>query len=140
HLGRSNDGFQRAAAPYEAARTLFVAGAALRRAGRRSAAAEMLTAASDTFLSLGALRWKGRADQELRRARPRVRTDHALTTSEQRVASLVVAGRTNREVAAQLYTSVGTVEAHLTRIYRKIGVRSRTELAGAVADGRVCLE
>ena len=97
----------------------------------------MLTAASDTFLSLGALRWKGRADQELRRARPRVRTDHALTTSEQRVASLVVAGRTNREVAAQLYTSVGTVEAHLTRIYRKIGVRSRTELAGAVADGRV---
>ena len=140
HLGRSNDGFRRAAAPYEAARTLLVAGAALRRAGRRSAAAEMLTAASDTFLSLGALRWKGRADQELRRARPRARTDHALTTSEQRVASLVVVGRTNREVAAQLHTSVGTVEAHLTRIYRKIGVRSRTELAGAVTDGRVRLE
>jgi len=140
HLRRSNDGFRRAATPYEAARTRFVAGNALRRAGRRRAAAEMLTSASDTFLALGALRWKDRADQELRRARPRVRTDNVLTTGERRVASLVVAGRTNREVAAQLYTSVATVEAHLTRIYRRIGVRSRTELAGAVTDGRVCLE
>ncbi len=140
HLGQSNDGFERAAAPYEAARTRLVAGNALRRAGRRSAAAEMLTSASDTFLALGALRWKERADQELRRARPRARDDNVLTAAEGRVASLVVAGRTNREVAAQLYTSVATVEAHLTRIYRKIGVRSRTELAGAVTDGRVSLK
>ncbi|MGI8901784.1 MAG: helix-turn-helix domain-containing protein [Nocardioides sp.] len=62
-----------------------------------------------------------------------------MTEAEQRVASLVVAGHTNREVAAALFTSVATVEAHLTRIYRKLGLRSRTELSRAVADGRVAL-
>jgi DNA-binding NarL/FixJ family response regulator len=51
------------------------------------------------------------------------------------VAALVAAGRTNREVAAQLFTTIGTVEVHLTRIYRKLGLRSRTELARQVADG-----
>ena len=47
---------------------------------------------------------------------------------------------TNREVAAQLFTTVATVEAHLTRIYRKLGLRSRTQLARAVADGTLQLE
>jgi DNA-binding NarL/FixJ family response regulator len=51
------------------------------------------------------------------------------------VAALVAAGRTNREVAAELFTTVGTVEVHLTRIYRKLGLRSRTELARQVAEG-----
>ena len=55
------------------------------------------------------------------------------------MAALVVDGRTNAEVASQLFTTVGTVEAHLTRIYRKVGVRSRTELAGRVADGTLSL-
>ena len=140
HLRKSYDGFHEAAAPYEAARTRLIAGNALRRAGRRSAAVDMLTSASETFDALGARRWKDRADRELRRAQPRARTDNTLTGAEARVASLVAAGRTNREVAAQLYTSVSTVEAHLTRIYRKVGVRSRTELAGAVTQGRVDLE
>jgi DNA-binding CsgD family transcriptional regulator len=58
-----------------------------------------------------------------------------LTNAERRVAALVADGRTNREVAAQLFTTVATVEAHLTRVYRKLGVRSRTELARRVADG-----
>ena len=62
-----------------------------------------------------------------------------MTEAERRVASLVVAGNTNREVATGLFTSVATVEAHLTRIYRKLGLRSRTELVLAVADGRVKL-
>jgi len=52
----------------------------------------------------------------------------------------VVEGRTNREVAAELFVTIATVEAHLTRIYRKLGVRSRTALARAVADGAVQLE
>ena len=56
------------------------------------------------------------------------------------MAALVVEGRTNREVAAQLFTTVATVEAHLTRIYRKLGLRSRTQLARAVADGTLQLE
>ena len=56
------------------------------------------------------------------------------------MANLVARGRTNREVAAQLFTTVGTVEVHLTRIYRKVGVRSRTELARRVADGTLDLD
>jgi DNA-binding NarL/FixJ family response regulator len=55
------------------------------------------------------------------------------------VAALVATGQTNREAAAQLFTTVATVEAHLTRIYRKLGVRSRTELACCVADGTLVL-
>ena len=51
------------------------------------------------------------------------------------MAALVVQGHTNREVAAQLFTTVSTVEAHLTRIYRKLGIRSRAQLTRAVADG-----
>ena len=52
-----------------------------------------------------------------------------LTPVEQRIADLVAAGQTNREVAAATFTSVRTVESHLGRIYRKLGIRSRTELA-----------
>ena len=82
----------------------------------------------------------GRAERELRRANPRPRKDRVLTGSESRVAALVASGRTNREVAAQLFTTVSTVEAHLTRIYRKAGVRSRTELARRVAAGELHLD
>ena len=52
-----------------------------------------------------------------------------LTESERRVAELVASGRSNQEAAAELFISVKTVEANLTRIYRKLSVRSRTELA-----------
>jgi DNA-binding NarL/FixJ family response regulator len=79
------------------------------------------------------------AGYPLRRANPRPRRDRELTTAERRVASLVAAGRTNREAAAQLFTTVATVEAHLTRIYRKVGLRSRTELARRVADGTLAI-
>jgi DNA-binding CsgD family transcriptional regulator len=57
--------------------------------------------------------------------------------AETRVAALVAAGRTNREVAASLFTTVATVEAHLTRIYAKLRIRSRTELARLVSEGAV---
>ena len=55
-----------------------------------------------------------------------------LTATEVRVADLVALGRRNREIAGELFMSVATVEAHLTRIYRKLGVRSRTELSRQV--------
>ena len=83
--------------------------------------------------------WAQRAEKELRRARPRRRRDRELTNAERQVAALVAAGKANRAVAAQLFTTVATVEAHLTRIYRKLSVRSRTELARRVADGTVSL-
>jgi DNA-binding NarL/FixJ family response regulator len=89
---------------------------------------------------VGAQPWLERAEDELRRANPRPRHDGELTNAERRVAALVVQGQTNKEVAARLFTTTATVEAHLTRIYRKLGVRSRTELARAATDGALTLE
>jgi len=127
--------FETAGFPLDRGRALLVRGEALRRAGERRRAAENLDAAKAIFENLGATTWAGRVEKELRRVRPRLRRDGGLTSAERRVAALVAEGRTNREVAAQLFTTVGTVEAHLTRIYRKLGVRSRTELARQVAEG-----
>ena len=109
------------------------------RARKRLVAAEKLQAARGVFAEVGASLWVERAATELRRARPRPRRDGELTSAERRVAALAAAGKTNREVAAQLFTTVATVEAHLTRIYRKIDVRSRTELAARIADGTLSL-
>jgi DNA-binding NarL/FixJ family response regulator len=92
-----------------------------------------LQRAIEILAALPAPLWLERAQDELRRAAPRPRRE--LTTAERRVAELVARGLTNREVAAQLFTTTSTVEAHLTRIYRKLGIRSRTQLARAVADG-----
>jgi DNA-binding CsgD family transcriptional regulator len=121
--------------PLDRGRALLAAGDALRRLGRRRRAADKLDAAKQVFAELGAPLWVARAEKELRRARPRPRRERELTSAERGVAALVAAGRTNREVAAELFTTVGTVEVHLTRIYRKLGLRSRTELARQVADG-----
>ena len=78
--------------------------------------------------SMGATPWAEQAAAELERVAPG-RATGALTEDEARIAALVAEGRRNREIAADLYVSVATVEAHLTRIYRKLGVRSRTELS-----------
>ncbi|MGI8593345.1 MAG: ATP-binding protein [Solirubrobacteraceae bacterium] len=133
-------GFEPAGFPLDRGRALLVAGEALRRLGERRRAAEKLETAKGVFSDLGAPLWLARVEKELRRASPRPRSDGELTSAERGVASLVAAGRTNREVSAQLFTTVGTVEVHLTRIYRKVGVRSRTELARLVADGTLDLE
>ncbi len=132
-------GFAAAGFPLDRGRALLVAGEALRRAGKRRLAAEKLETARAIFTELGAALWVERVENELRRARPRPRRDRELTNAERRVAALVADGRTNAEVASQLFTTVATVEAHLTRIYRKLGVRSRTELARGVADGTISL-
>jgi DNA-binding CsgD family transcriptional regulator len=125
--------------PLDRGRALLAAGEALRRLGQRRRAAEKLDAAKEVFAELGAPLWVARAETELHRASPRPRRERELTSAERRVAGLVAAGRTNREVAAQLFTTVGTVEVHLTRIYRKLAVRSRTELARRVAEGTLDL-
>jgi DNA-binding NarL/FixJ family response regulator len=132
-------GFDAAGFPLERGRSLLLAGEALRRLGERRRAAEKLEAAKAVFSELGAALWLERADRELRRASPRPRRDRDLTNAERRVAALVAEGRTNREVSAQLFTTVGTVEVHLTRIYRKLGIRSRTELARRAAEGELDL-
>jgi DNA-binding CsgD family transcriptional regulator len=123
------DGFTLVGAPWELGQALFAEGRLLRRVGQRRAAAAALERAASIFRGLGATPAAERAVAERRGAQPRPRSDDALTAAESRVASLVADGLTNREVAAALFTTVATVEAHLTRIYSKIGVRSRTELA-----------
>ena len=81
------------------------------------------------FLRLGTPFQERQASTELDSIGGRRRLEHELSPVEQRVAELVAAGQTNREVAAATFTSVRTVESHLGRIYRKLGIRSRTELA-----------
>ena len=86
--------------------------------------------------STGARLWAEKARAELGRISGRRTSSDELTETEQRVAELAARGDTNKEIAARLYMGVSTVEAHLSRVYRKLGVRSRTELAGRVATER----
>jgi DNA-binding CsgD family transcriptional regulator len=109
-------------------RALLALGAARRRARQKQAAREAIEAALEGFSSLGARRWSEKARGELGRIGGRTR-EEGLTPAERRVVALVVAGQTNREVAAALFLSERTVESHLTHVYAKLGVRSRTELA-----------
>ena len=120
--------------PYELARAQLALGAALRRGKRRREARETLERALAAFESLGTMLWAERAVAELRRISGRAPTEGALTPAESRVAALVAEGRTNREVAAALFLSERTVEGHLSRVFGKLGVRSRTELARVLAS------
>jgi DNA-binding CsgD family transcriptional regulator len=114
--------------PFERARTLLVLGQVQRRAKQKRAARESLEQAADMFDALGAPLWAEKARAELGRISGRVRSD-GLTPTEQRIAELVAQGRSNKEVSAELFVTVKTVERNLSRIYEKLGVRSRTELA-----------
>jgi len=121
----------RTAAPFERARTLLVAGAVRRRARQKRPAREALEQARVIFEELGAVLWAQRARSELARIGGRRTSDAVLTEAEVRVATLAVAGRSNKEIAAALVISIHTVEAHLTRVYRKLEIRSRSELAAS---------
>jgi DNA-binding CsgD family transcriptional regulator len=88
---------------------------------------------------MGAVLWEARALEELGRAAPG-RAGGDLTTTERRIAALVTQGMRNREIGQTLFMSVATVEAHLTRTYRKLGIRSRADLARLVAEGLLDLD
>jgi len=120
--------------PFERARTELCYGEHLRRAKRRLDARPHLRQALDTFLVLGAQPWVDRSERELaatgetaRRRRPS--TSDELTPQELRVALAVAEGASNREAATALFLSPKTVEFHLGAVYRKLGIRSRSELA-----------
>jgi DNA-binding NarL/FixJ family response regulator len=115
--------------PFEHARTMLAAGSIERRAKQKAEARDRLEQARTTFEQLGARRWAERARLELDRTGLRRATSGELTAAEQQVADLAAGGATNKEIAAELFMSVKTVEAHLSRVYRKLGVRSRTQLA-----------
>ncbi|CAG7613319.1 LuxR family transcriptional regulator [Actinacidiphila bryophytorum] len=121
--------------PFELARTQLVQAQVLRRVKRKRVAHTALGQAHAAFVRFGATAWAERATAELRSLGMRRNSPTELTAAEERVADLVTEGRTNDEVAAALFLSRRTVEAHLGRIYRKIGVRSRTELARALSGG-----
>ena len=113
--------------PFELGRCLLVLGTAQRKARQRREAAASLDEAIATFRGLGAARWQDLAVAQ--RARLTAGQDDELTPTERRVAELVANGHSNPEIAASLFISVKTVEANLTRIYRKLGIRGRVELA-----------
>jgi DNA-binding CsgD family transcriptional regulator len=119
---------------WERARTQLAYGERLRRDRRKTEARAQLRNAVDAFEGLGAAPWAGRARGELdatgETARKRdVSTLDELTPQELRIARLVAAGGTNRDVAAQLFVSPKTVEYHLRKVFLKLGVNSRVELA-----------
>ena len=120
--------------PLERGRTLLVLGGVLRRLKQRRRARDALGEALETFDRMGARLWAEHARAELARVSGRTPGTDELTESEFRVAELVAEGKTNKEVAAALFLSVRGVEATLSRIYRKLGVRSRTELAGSLRE------
>jgi DNA-binding CsgD family transcriptional regulator len=119
--------------PFERARTLLVAGSVQRRLRRRREARGALDDALAEFTRLGATVWADKARAERRRVGGRVGSPQELTDAERRVAERVAAGLSNKEVAAALFISVSTVEAALWKIYRKLDVRSRTQLAARLA-------
>jgi DNA-binding NarL/FixJ family response regulator len=104
-----------------------------RRAQQKRLAGEALEQALSIFEELGAPLWAEKARAELKRIGGRPRPSDELTATERRVAELASLDRSNKEIAAELYMGVSTVEAHLSRVYRKLGIRSRTGLAGRIA-------
>jgi DNA-binding CsgD family transcriptional regulator len=123
---------ERAESPFEHARSKLALGQVYRRAGYKGIANQTLLEATEAFGLLGIPRWAERARDEAGRTSLHPTTDE-LTETERRVAEHVASGHSNQETAAALFMSVKTVEANLTRIYRKLSVRSRTELANRMS-------
>jgi DNA-binding CsgD family transcriptional regulator len=124
--------------PFELARTRLLYGEHLRRTRRRLDARAQLRAAQRAFEALGAAGWAERAGVELRASgetlrRPAASAPAALTPQELQIARFVIEGASNRDVAAQLFVSRRTVEHHLSKVFAKLGISSRVELARALA-------
>jgi DNA-binding NarL/FixJ family response regulator len=120
-----------AAFPLEHARTLLCLGTARRRAQQKKAAREALEQALAIFDELGARLWAEKARAELARISGRAAASEELTETERRVAELAAEGRTNKQIAAELYMGLSTVESHLSHVYRKLGAR-RAGLSAAL--------
>ena len=127
---------ERSQQPIERGRTLLALGTALRRAKRRADARAVLTRALELFDLIGTPLWAERVAGELARLPGRRPAPDALTGTERRVAELVAEGLSNKEVAAQLFVTVRAVEATLSKVYAKLGVHSRTQLAGRLSGAK----
>jgi DNA-binding NarL/FixJ family response regulator len=114
--------------PFERARTALLLGELQLRQRSREEAAATLRDAEAAFVALGTPLWAARARTPLQRIRLGSNDSGVLTSAEQRVAELAAAGKTNHDIASSLFISPKTVEVHLSRIYRKLDIRSRAEL------------
>jgi DNA-binding CsgD family transcriptional regulator len=130
-LGQAVDEHERVGDPFGRGRALLGLGVVRRRVRQKRPARLAIEEALEAFEHVGAAEWADRARAELGKIGGRRRAD-GLTAAERRVAALVTEGRTNQEVAAALFLSERTVASHLTHVYAKLGVRSRTELARKV--------
>ena len=124
--------------PFETARTRLLYGGRLRRTGHRVAARNHLAAARGAFAGMDLTHWVAVAERELAATGATARRQPAtgsapLTSQETRVAILTAQGMSNKEIGAALFLSPRTVERHLGNVFRKRGVRSRTELAATYA-------
>ena len=138
-LRESVASLRRSPALLERARSLTEHGAALRRAGQRAAAREPLAEALDLAARCGARPLAARAREELKAAGARPRREWrtgvaALTPSELRIVRLAAKGRTNREIAHELYVTLKTVEGHLSRAYTKLEIEGRAQLPEALGE------
>jgi DNA-binding NarL/FixJ family response regulator len=115
--------------PFERGRTMLIAGRVRRRAKQKRSAREAFEEAAEIFDRLGARLWSQKARTTLERTSGQRSGDLGLTPTERRIAELVAKGSSNKEVAAALFVSVRTVEANLSKIFRKLGIDSRSELA-----------
>jgi DNA-binding CsgD family transcriptional regulator len=126
--------YERLGVRFDRARTLFALGRAQRRLRKWGAARDTLQAAATAFDELGSAGWAEQARAELGRVGARRPSPSGeLTPAERRTAELAADGLSNKEIAQALYVTVHTVEVHLSRAYAKLGVRSRTQLAGRLS-------
>jgi DNA-binding CsgD family transcriptional regulator len=130
-LDRALEEHEQCPMPFERARTLLAQGQVLRRSKQRRRAREALEEAIAIFEQLGAEPWAARAREELQRVRGRTAPDD-LSPTELRIAELAASGLTNTAIAAEVFVTQKTVEANLARVYRKLGIRSRAQLAHAL--------
>lgn len=132
HFRQAVELFEALADPFWKARALLDLGTVLLRARSKREARAALGAARDGFEALGAAAWSRAAAAQVARIGGRTRHE-GLSPSERRVAELVASGRTNQEVATELFLSERTVASHLSNAYAKLGIRSRTELGPRMA-------
>lgn len=120
--------------PAYQSRIIYEYGQVLRRLGRRRRADEMFARAGEIFAAMGATEFVDRCNRERRAGGlgTRVTNSAGLTPQEEEIAAIIADGASNREAAAELFLSPKTVEYHLTRVYRKLGIRTRSELPGAL--------
>jgi DNA-binding CsgD family transcriptional regulator len=133
-LERSLAEHERCPMPFERARTLLIHGRLQRRRKQKRLARLTLNEARELFAAEGAEPWLARVDEELERVTVR-RAPEELSATELRIARLAADGLTNQAIAEQVFVSVKTVESNLKRVYRKLDISSRAQLARALDRG-----